>query len=92
MGVRRSSLGRGDIARDANWLRPFLPAVGGDTYRVRVSVVGTTPDYLDAKITSTDGSPKNSDDNIGEALTKSPADTTAWCGVRAFSDAIALAM
>ena len=56
MGVRRSSLGRGDIARDANWLRPFLPAVGGDTYRVRVSVDDTTPDYLDAKITSTDGS------------------------------------
>lgn len=56
MGIRRSNLGRGDIARDANWLRPFLPAVGGDTYRVRVSVDDTTPDYLDAKITSTDAS------------------------------------
>lgn len=56
MGIRRSNLGRGDIARDANWLRPFLPAVGGDTYRVRVSADDTTPDYLDAKIISTDGS------------------------------------
>ncbi|MCC6603102.1 MAG: hypothetical protein IT327_07825 [Anaerolineae bacterium] len=56
MGIRRSNLGRGDIARDANWLRPFLPAVGGDTYRVRVSVDDTTPDYLDAKIISTDAS------------------------------------
>jgi len=56
VGIRRSQIGRGDIARDANWLRPFLPAIGGDTYRVRVSVDDTTPDYLDAKITSTDGS------------------------------------
>lgn len=56
MGIRRSQIGRGDIARDANWLRPFLPAIGGDTYRVRVSADDTTPDYLEAKVTSADGS------------------------------------
>jgi len=56
VGIRRSNLGRGDIARDANWLRPFLPAIGGDTYRVRVSADDTTPDYLEAKVTSADGS------------------------------------
>lgn len=56
MGIRRSQIGRGDIARDANWLRPFLPAIGGDTYRVRVSADDTAPDYLEAKITSADSS------------------------------------
>ena len=35
---------------------------------------------------------KGSDGTIGDALTKSPADTTAWCGVRALSAVIALAM
>ena len=56
MGIRRSFVGRGDIARDANWLRPFMPAIGGDTYRVRISADDTTPNYLESKIVSADTS------------------------------------
>ena len=37
------------------------------------------------------GSSRNSDDSSGDAPTMSPAETTAWCGPRALSAAMALA-
>ncbi len=45
-----------DIAQDARRLKPFMAASGGDTYRVRVSIDDTTPNYLEQKTASADTS------------------------------------